>query len=69
MACLMNYTVQCTDCTTGQLGCFLFDTEHWQRTGQFRPIGPVFYGLTEFYEWDNANGHNRRSCYLERAEA
>ena len=68
MACLMNYTVQCTDVTTGQIGCFLFDTAHWQATGEFKAIGPVMSGLDEFCKWDNANGNRRASCYLERTE-
>jgi hypothetical protein len=66
MACLTNYTVQCRDVTSGLIGCFLFDTEHWQKTGEFKAISPVFAGLTLFYEWDRANGDRRASCYLER---
>jgi len=66
MACLTNYTVQCRDVTSGTTGCFLFDTEHWQRTGEFKAVSPVFPGLVEFYEWDRANGDSRVSCYLER---
>ena len=66
MACLMNYTVQCTDVTTGETGCFLYDTEHWQRTGEFKAIGKVCRDLVEFYAWDKANGNKRGSCYLER---
>jgi hypothetical protein len=66
MACLTNYTVQCTDITSGKTGCFLFDTAHWQATGEFKAISPVFPGLVAFFEWDYANGNNRASCYLER---
>ncbi|WP_162580521.1 hypothetical protein [Variovorax sp. PBS-H4] len=65
----MNYTVQCTDVTTGQTGCFLFDTEHWQRTGEFKAISPIFRSLVDFYEWDRANGSRRAPCHLERVEA
>lgn len=68
MACLMNYTVQCLDVTSGETGCFLFDTAHWQATGEFRAVSPVFPGLVAFYAWDNADGKPRReSCYLERS--
>jgi hypothetical protein len=66
MACLMNYTVQCVDVDSGQTGCFLFDTEHWQQTGEFRAISPVLPDLVAFYAWDNENGRYRQSCYLER---
>lgn len=66
MACLMNYTVQCKDVTSGQDGCFLFDTEHWQRTGEFKAISPVFSCLGKFFEWDKANGCRGGPCYLER---
>lgn len=67
MACVTNYTVQCRDVTTGETGCFLFDTAHWQTTGEFKAISPVFPGLVEFYAWDRANGDRRAPCYLERA--
>ncbi|MFW6855332.1 hypothetical protein ACODYM_28995 [Burkholderia gladioli] len=66
MACLTNYTVQCLDVTSGRTGCFLFDTAHWQATGEFKAISPVFAGLAEFFAWDRANGDCRASCYLER---
>ena len=68
MACLMNYTVQCTDITSGETGCFLYDAKHWQETGEFKAIGKVCRDLVEFYAWDNANGKNRASCYLERTK-
>lgn len=42
MACLMNYTIQCTDVVSGETGCFLFDTAHWQETGEFKAVSPVF---------------------------
>lgn len=66
MACLTNYTVQCRDVTTGKTGCFLFDQTHWQNTGEFKAVSPVLPDLVAFYKWDNANGVNRKSCYLER---
>jgi hypothetical protein len=66
VACLTNYAIQCVDVTTGNTGIFLFDTAHWQNTGEFLAISPVFPGLDEFYKWDNANGNNRKACYLER---
>lgn len=66
MACLTNYTVQCVDVTTGKKGCFLFNTQHWQQTGEFLAVSPVCDGLDEFYKWDKTNGNNRSSCYLER---
>ncbi len=66
MACLTNYTVQCTDVTTGEIGCFLFDTEHWQKTGEFKAISPVFKCLVDFYAYDRENGNAREDRYLER---
>lgn len=66
MACLTNYTVQCKDVTSGKKGCFLFDTAHWQKTGEFKAISPVCADLDEFYKWDMANGNNHAPCYLER---
>jgi hypothetical protein len=67
MACVTNYTVQCKDETTGETGCFLFDTEHWQRTGKFRATSPVFPSLVSFFAWDTENGFKRGPCYLERS--
>jgi len=66
MGCLMNYTVQCTDVISGKKGCFLFDVEHWQRTGEFRAVSPVLPDLDAFYKWDNAHGIKRKSAYIER---
>lgn len=66
MACLMNFTMGCLDVDSGQRGVFLFDTDHWQRTGEFKSIGPVFPGLVEFFQWDDDTGPLRASCYLER---
>lgn len=64
--CLMNYTIQCTDVTTGKVGCFLFDQAHWQRTGEFKAISPVMPGLTEFYAWCHENGNPQRGQYIAR---
>lgn len=66
MACLMNYTVQCLDGTTGKNGCFLFNITHWQTTGEFLAISPVLPDLNSFFAWDNANGPLRKSSYIER---
>jgi len=66
MACLMNYTVQCRDVTTGETGCFVFDEKHWQATGEFKARSPVFPGLLQFYEWNNANGRPGVPAYIER---
>lgn len=67
MACLTNYAVQCVDVASGKPGVFLFDTQHWQKTGEFLAISPVFPDLDAFYKWDNANDTRRAACYLERA--
>lgn len=68
MACLTNYAIQCRDVASGETGDFLFDTDHWQRTGEFKAISPVFKGLAELFEWDDQNGRRRGPCYLERIE-
>lgn len=64
MAILMNYTIQCRDATTGQVGCFLFDTAYWQKTGEFIALSPVFANLVEFYA--NTHPDQRKAIYLER---
>lgn len=46
---LTNYTVQCTDQTSGKTGCFLFDVERYRTTGKFFAVGKVFPNLVEFY--------------------
>jgi hypothetical protein len=64
MACLNNYVTQCVDVTTGETGCFFFDTSHWQITGEFKAVGEVYPGLIEFF---NATPRNdRKPIYLER---
>lgn len=67
MACLTNYTIQCRDCITGETGCFFFDETHWQKTGEFKAVGPVYPNLAEFYAMGETDaGIVRRACYLER---
>lgn len=61
-----NYTVQCRDETTGQIGDFLFDVTYWRVTGKFKAIGPVFDNLMDFYNWDKNNGNNHRHGYIRR---
>jgi hypothetical protein len=65
MAILANYTIQCRDILSGETGCFLFDTDHWQRTGEFKATSPVFPSLPELYA--NTRREDRHSVYLERA--
>ena len=67
MACLTNYTVQCLDVTSGKTGSFFYDPTHWQATGEFKALGPVYSGLIEFYA--NTKIEDRKSCYLERSNA
>ena len=66
MACVTNYTIQCVDVTTGDIGCFLFDIPHWRKTGEFKAISPVFACLTQFFLWDNENGMSRKDIYITR---
>lgn len=71
MACLMNYTVQCVDVVSGKTGCFFFDIAHWQTTGEFKAISPVFHCLTEFGIYSNGPDSvvRRTSGYWERTPA
>ena len=66
MACLMNYTIQCRDAVSGKVGCFFFDQEHWQRTGEFRATSEIYPNLQTFYE--NTTHDERQSIYLERID-
>ena len=59
MTCVMNYTVHCKDVKSGDVGCFLFDTAHWQKTGEFLAVSPVFPNLVAFYKYDAAHGNLR----------
>ncbi len=58
--CEANYTIQCTDVTTGQRGCFLYDIEHWQATGEFKAVSPVCVDLYMFFQWNRQNGQPAR---------
>lgn len=64
MVCLTNYTIQCTDVTTGKKGCFFFDQDHWTQTGEFKATGPIYPDLYALYK--NTSPEQRKSCYLER---
>lgn len=64
MACLTNYTIHCRDAVSGRTGCFIFDVEHWQRTGEFVALSPVFAGLAELYAGTAAS--ERLAIYAER---
>lgn len=64
MAVLTNYTVQCLDATSGKTGCFIFDVEHWQRTGEFIALSAVFADLEALYA--GASRDQRKPIYAER---
>lgn len=64
MACLTNYTIQCMDSASGLTGCFIFDVPHWQRTGEFIALSPVFPGLVELYAGTSPT--ERKPIYAER---
>lgn len=65
---ISNYAIQCRDAGTGVIGCFLFDVDHHETTGEFLAVSPVFPSLIEFYAWDNANGTKRKASYRERTQ-
>jgi len=64
--CLLNYTIECRDVTSGKIGCFLFDPAHWVATGEFRAISPVFPDLDSFFAWNEENGRPGGPAYIER---
>ncbi len=65
--CEANYTIQCKDVTSGKTGCFLFDTVHWQKTGEFKAISPIQKDLYDFFKWNRENGQPaREGCRIER---
>ena len=64
MACLTNYTVQCLDVASGVVGCFFYDQEHWQKTGEFKATSTVYPDLNDFFL--NTHIDDRKSLYLER---
>ncbi len=47
----MKYVIQCKDVTSGMVGDFLFDELHYQETGEFKAISPVFPDLSQFFAW------------------
>jgi hypothetical protein len=63
--CLTNYAIQCRDISSGEIGCFLFDTEHWMQTREFKAISPVFPGLDQFFDWCHENGNPQKGIYIE----
>ena len=64
MACLTNYTVHCREKKTGRIGCFLFDIEHYRRTGEFIAIGEIYDSLAEFYAGTKPS--QRQGIYIDR---
>ena len=55
----MNYTIQCTDTVSGQVGCFGFDTAEYlaaDKPLQFKALTPVFPSLVELFTWARAEG-------------
>lgn len=64
MACLTTYTIQCADVDSGKTGCFLYDQKHWQLTGEFKAIGPVYPDLIPFFK--NTPKEKIQGIYLER---
>jgi hypothetical protein len=66
--CLMNYTIQCRDVSSGTIGCFLFDQTHWIATGEFRAVSPVFTDPEGFWAWNRANGYPGEPGWIERTE-
>lgn len=54
----LNYTIQCTDVLSGNVGCFGFDTEEYlsaDRPLQFKAKTPVFPNLVSLFAWAKEN--------------
>lgn len=68
MACLTNYCIQCTDVTSNTTGDFVFDMDHWQETGEFKAISPVFLGLIDLFAWAKNTKYELKGIYLERTK-
>lgn len=60
---LTNYAIQCTDQLSGKVGCFLFDIKHYEKTGLFNAVSPVYHDLQSFY--DNTKPEQRMGIYTE----
>jgi len=60
---LTNYTIQCRDAVSGKVGCFLFDIEHYRKTGEFKAESPVFPNLIALYEGTTQS--ERKPLYIE----
>lgn len=60
---LTNYTIQCTDETSGKVGCFLFDLDHYEATGKFKAVGDIFPDLDQLYR--HTTNDERKPCYVE----
>jgi hypothetical protein len=52
------------DIASGKVGCFLFDTDHWQKTGEFKAVSDVYPDLLSFY--NGTDRADRCAMYLER---
>lgn len=46
-----HYAVQCTDKTSGKIGCFIYDD-----SAKFVAISPVCVDLVELFAWMRAHG-------------
>ena len=58
-----NYTIQCTDETSGRKGCFLFDLDHYAKAGTFKAIGAIYPDLDSLYQYTTQD--ERKPCYVE----
>lgn len=66
MACLTNYAMGCMDAKSGNTGYFIFDVPHWQRTGEFVALSPVFSDLDALYAGTSRD--DRKPIYVERVK-
>lgn len=60
---LTNYTMQCTDQNSGQVGSFLFDLDLYAKTGKFFALSAVYKDLDELFK--NTQSLECKPCYVE----
>lgn len=64
----LNYCVQCTDRTSGNVGTFAYDYERCSNGEGFHAVSPVFNGLIEFFQWADKEGWKEKGAYSFQME-
>jgi hypothetical protein len=53
----IHYCIQCTDKNSGEIGCFAYDREAYERGEGFKAITEVFPSLIPFFDWAHKEGY------------